>query len=171
MLVVGRDAIAGCEVEPLWWEPIHVAVPHDHRIAALEIVEWSELTDEHFIITTMHPGPEIHDLVMQHLARLGRRPIIKPRAVLREGLLALVGLGFGITLVGTAETAVSYPEVVFRRLVGEMLPFSAAWVPNNDNPALRRFLSLARARLRLGFPGRADRPLGGEPSRTPDPLP
>ena len=27
----------------------------------------------------------------------------------------------------------------------DMLPYSAVWLPGNDNPALRRFLSLARS--------------------------
>jgi hypothetical protein len=51
-------------------------------------------------------------------------------------------------LVGTAEAAVTYPGVVFRPLEGETLPFSAVWTDNNDNPALRRFLSLARVLMR-----------------------
>jgi len=35
---------------------------------------------------------------------------------------------------------------VFRPIArnDELLQFSAAWLPHNDNPALRRFLSLAR---------------------------
>jgi hypothetical protein len=37
--------------------------------------------------------------------------------------------------------------VAFRPIEGDedKLPFSAVWLHDNDNPALRRFLSLARA--------------------------
>ena len=59
----------------------------------------------------------------------------------------LVALGFGISFASEAGTATRYPEVVFRPLATaeDMLPYSAVWLPGNDNPALRRFLSLARS--------------------------
>lgn len=169
VLVVGTSLIAGLDVQSLWSEPIHVALPQDHALAAFPVVRWDQLSDARFIVTKTDPGPEIQDFVIRHLASLGRRPIVEPRPVLREGLLVLVGLGFGISLVGTAETAVAYPNVVFRPLAGEMLPFSAVWAPNNDNPALRRFLSLARAQTKdfLATPPQENG--FGVISRTPDP--
>ena len=133
---------------PLWSEQVHVALPQDHPFAAFDVVQWNQLADSRFIVTKMDSGLEIQDFLIRHLADLGRRPTVEPRPVLRESLLALVGLGFGISLVGTAETAVTYPNVVFRPLADEMLPFSAVWAPNNDNPALRRFLSLARVQTK-----------------------
>jgi hypothetical protein len=46
-----------------------------------------------------------------------------------------------------ATIATPFPKVVFRPIAGddELLHFNAAWLPHNDNPALRRFLSLARS--------------------------
>ena len=136
VLVVGIESIVGLEVQPLWSERVHVALHADHWAAAMEVLSWDQLASERFIVTKMDPGPEIQDFVIRHLAGLGRRPIVEPRAVLREGLLALVGLGLGISLVGTAEIAVAYPDVVFRPLAGEMLHFSIVWAANNDHPAL-----------------------------------
>ena len=59
----------------------------------------------------------------------------------------LVALGFGISFISEAGTATRYPEVVFRPLAtaDDVVPYSAVWLPGNDNPALRRFLSLARS--------------------------
>jgi hypothetical protein len=56
-------------------------------------------------------------------------------------------MGRGVSLTSEATIATSFPEVVFRPISGgdAMLQFSAIWWPGNDNPALRRFLSLARA--------------------------
>ena len=108
-------------------------------------LRWDQLAAEVFVVSKMGPGPEIEDIVMRHLSELGRRPIIEPRPVQRGGL---VSLGIGITLVGTAEASITYPDVAFRPLVDEILPFSAVWMANNDNPALRRFLSLAQAQMR-----------------------
>ena len=148
-LVVGAPAATGCEVQLLWSEPIFVAVSVSSPLAASATLRWDQLAAEIFNVSKMGPGPEIEDIVIRHLSELGRRPIIEPRTVQRGGLLGLVSLGIGITLVGTAEAAVTYPNVVFRPLVGEVLPFSAVWMANNDNPALRRFLSLARTQMRI----------------------
>lgn len=151
-LVVASPAACGCIVEPLWTEPIYVAVSTKSALAQIDELRWEHLASELFIVSNMGPGPEIQDIVMQHLTELGRRPALEPRPVQRGGLLGLVSLGIGITLVGAAEAKVIYPDVVFRPLVGEVLPFSAVWMGNNDNPALRRFLSLARSQMRTRTP-------------------
>ena len=146
--VVGNPPAAGCVVEPLWSEPILVALGSDHWLAASEIIAWSQLVSERFIVSKTDPGPEIHDYVVKQLSALGTHPIVDPRPVRRDGLMALVGLGRGVSLVGAAEAGVTYPGVVFRPLLGEMLPFSAVWSERNDNPVLRRFLSISRAYLK-----------------------
>lgn len=172
--VVGMPPAPGCDVELLWSEPIFVALPANHLLASLKVVRWQQIADERFIVSKIDLGPEIHDFVVRDLSALGRHPVVESRPVRREGLMAMVGLGRGISLVGAAEAAVTYPGVVFRVLADEELPFSAVWSAQNDNPVLRRFLSLARNQLR----GRVRRKTGGpsddgtltndEPSRTPD---
>ena len=147
-LVVDSPPAPGCVVEPLWAEPIYVALSATSALAGIEALSWEDLASELFIVSNMGPGPDIQDIVMQHLTGLGRRPAVEPRRVQRGGLLGLVSLGIGISLVGTADIAVTYPDVVFRPLLGEVLPFSAVWAENNDNPVLRRFLSLARQQMR-----------------------
>ena len=146
--VVGAPAAPGCAVEPFWSEPIIVALAGDHPLAANDVIEWPQLASERFIVSRTDPGPEIHDYVVKQLSALGLHPIIEPRPVRRDGLMALVGLGRGVSLVGAAEAGVIYPGVAFRPLAGEMLPFSAVWSERNDNPVLRRFLSLSRAHLK-----------------------
>ncbi|MBV9078313.1 MAG: LysR family transcriptional regulator [Methylobacteriaceae bacterium] len=164
--VVGRPPAPGCQVEALWEERIIVALPEQHRLACSHSeVTWEDLVDERFIVSKMDPGPEIQDFVVKHLATLGRHPIIEPRQVTRETLLALVGLGLGVSLVGDAEAAVRYPGVVFKPLAGELLPFHVIWSSRNDNPALRRFLSQSRAAMRR------ERTQTGVVSQTPDPSP
>ena len=174
--VVGKPSAPGCVVEPLWSEPILVALGSDHTLALNGIIEWSQLASERFIVSKTDPGPEIHDFVVKQLSALGLHPIIEPRPVRRDGLMALVGLGRGVSLVGAAEAGVIYPGVTFRPLSGEMLPFSAIWSERNDNPVLRRFLSLSRAHLKtLVREAAPAAPQGlaepGAPPQNPDPSP
>lgn len=167
--VVGTPPALGCEVEPLWIEPILVALPIGHPLAALDSLTWEQLVEERFIVSKVDPGPEIQDFVVKHLAGLGRHPLVEPRPVLREGLMAMIRLGRGISLVGAAEAAVTYPGVAFRTLAGETISFSAIWSSKNDNPALRRFLSLARIEVRRL--ARREAALPDALLQTPDPSP
>lgn len=60
----------------------------------------------------------------------------------------LVGLQEGITLVPSAWKAVKLPDLVLRPLIdpADVIPFSAVWSHQNDNPALRRFPHAGRGR-------------------------
>ena len=174
--VVGTPPAPGCVTEPMWSEPILVALANNDPLAALDIVQWPQLASARFIVSKSDPGPEIHDYVVKQLSALGLHPIVEPRPVRRDGLMALVGLGRGVSLVGAAEAGVTYPGVVFRPLAGEMLPFSMVWSEQNDNPVLRRFLSLSRAHLKTLVRGGAltslENPAApGAPPQIPDPSP
>ena len=168
ILLIGKAAIPGFDVRWLWSEPIHVALPRNHPAASLDVVRWDQIANERFIVSKAASGPSIQDFVIKHLAEPGQLPTIEPRSVSREGLLALVGLGLGISLVGSAEPEVVYRDIVFRPLENEVLPFSVVWLANNDNPVLRRFLSLTRAWRQLGMPSRVDlASLLQKPGRSP----
>ena len=144
-IVTGMPLSPGCEVETLWHERVAVALSQSHPLAVRQTIAWEELANERFIVSRVDPGPEIQDYIIRGLAELGRHPNVEQVAVQRETLLALVGLGQGLSLVGEAEAGVVYPGVTFRPLDHEEIPFSIVWSQQNDNPAFRRFLSSARA--------------------------
>lgn len=140
--VVGKPG----DVFTLVEEPIYLALPEGHRLATHKQVQWHEIIDESFVVSAQEPGPEISDYLQRKISDLGQRANIRHHRLDREGIMNLVGLGLGISLVAEHWTGVNYPNVVFRRVGDndERVPFSLTWCPNNDNPALRRFLSLAR---------------------------
>ncbi|WP_171173639.1 LysR family transcriptional regulator [Ruegeria sp. HKCCD8929] len=127
-------------------EPIYLALSDTHVLASKCRVLWSDVDDATFVVSTLEPGPEIRDYILRQVSNLGRQAKIQQHRLDREGIMNLVGLGLGISLVAEHWTGVAYPNVVFRRIGGddERIPFSLTWRPENDNPALRRFLSLAR---------------------------
>lgn len=144
--VTGVSPASHCDTAILWEARVHVVLPEQHPLANGESVDWEGLRDEHFIVSRDATGPEIHDYVVRRLADLGRSPSVERYGVCRETLMHLVALGFGISLVSEAAISTHYPDIVFRPLATseDVLAYSAVWLPGNDNPALRRFLSLAR---------------------------
>ncbi|WP_255509588.1 LysR family substrate-binding domain-containing protein [Oceaniovalibus sp. ACAM 378] len=143
-----------CDSEHLWTERVYVVLPEADDLARKAEIGWQDLYERRFIVSRMDPGPEIHDYLVKHLARLGHRPSVEYCAVGRDNLMQLVSFGKGLTLTSEATTGTSFPGVVYRLLSGEVLPFCAVWAPQNDNPALRRLLSLARVMARRA--GRCD---------------
>lgn len=143
-LITGTGDWPGCETEQLWTEGVFAVLPTEHGLAKQQKVRWRDLAEETFIVSDGAPGPEIRDYLVQRLADLGRHPNIHPQYVGRDVLLSMVAVGRGLTVVSEAATGAQFPGIVYRQIVDEVLPFSAIWSRKNDNPACRRFLSLAR---------------------------
>lgn len=146
-IVTGMTKTEGLRSERLWTERVALAAPSRHPVNDELTIDWKELEDERFIVSSSEPGPEIHDWLIPRLGALGRHPDIIRYGVCRETLLVMVGLGFGLTVVSESATGATYPEVVFRFFEREedLLPFYVVWSDENDNPALRRFLAIMRA--------------------------
>jgi DNA-binding transcriptional LysR family regulator len=144
--VLGAPDLPNCEVTQLWTEHIFVALPQGHMLCDCDEVEWESLRYEKVILCQTELGRAIHDRLITRLAQLGYSPCVEQLDVGREALMHLVALGLGVSFTTEATVATQFPEVVFRPIAGDAatIPFSAVSLPNNDNPAFRRFLSLAR---------------------------
>lgn len=142
--LTGERDWPGCDRAHLWCERVFVVLPDQHPLAARAELTWPDLAEELFIVSEAAPGQEIHNHLVRELAALGRHPEIQVQSVSRDNLLPLVAIGRGLTLVSEAMTVALLPGITYRPIAGEILPFSAVWSPNNDNPAFRRLLSMAR---------------------------
>jgi DNA-binding transcriptional LysR family regulator len=133
----------------LWSERVMVAVPDSHCLAARSQVHWYDLMGERILLSRRDDGPEIHSLLIACLSAPGERPVIESHKISRENVLSMVGAGRGVALLHQGGTGITYPGVVYREVHGADGPVEVAnvacWVPTNDNPALRRFLSLLKA--------------------------
>ena len=129
-------------------EQLYIAVAEDHPLAEKCSVRWRDVQSMPFVVGAVEPGPEIHDYIIRRVSDLGRQACVQEHRVDREGIMNLVGLGLGVTLMCEHWRGIRYPNVAFIPLEedgkAETIPFSLTWRPENDNPALRRFLSLAR---------------------------
>ncbi len=143
--VTGSSLRDGCEVEQLWSEEVFAVLPSDHPLADQTELAWRDLAGERFIVSEAPPGQEIHDYLVGRLGDLGHHPDIHCQYVGRDNMLSLVAVGRGLTLTSEAMTVAQFPGIAYRRMAGEILPFSAVWSARNDNPACRRLLSLARS--------------------------
>jgi DNA-binding transcriptional LysR family regulator len=144
--VLGVPELPSCDVIQLWTEQIFVALPQGHMLCDCDEITWESLRDAKVILCQSELGGAIHDRLITHLAQFGYSPWVERLDVGREALMHLVALGLGVSFTSEATVATPFPEVTFRPIAGDAarIPFSAVRLPNNDNPALRRFWSLAR---------------------------
>lgn len=143
--VTGTREWSDCDTAYLWSERVFAVLPDNHILVEREELQWHDLIEQAFIVSDTAPGQEIYDYLVQRLADLGRHPTIRVQYVGRDNLLPLVTLGRGLTVTSEAMTAARFPGLCYRPIAGEILFFNAVWSPKNDNPAFRRFLSLARS--------------------------
>lgn len=143
--LTGRPLVHGCEVATMWRERIYVAVPVGDPLSTHKSATWADLRHREFVVSEIWPGPAIYDTLMRRLSDLVHRPLIHVHGVHHGNLMQIVAGGGGLTLTTEAAAASPVRGVVCVRLEGELVEFSAVWSPTNDNPAFRRFLSLARA--------------------------
>jgi DNA-binding transcriptional LysR family regulator len=145
--VLGAPEVPNCDTVQLWTEHMFVALPLGHALCKDDGITWEALRDEHFVVCQTEKGRAMHDHLITRLAQIGYNPSVQRLDVGRETLMHLVALGLGVSLTSEAMVATQFPEVTFRPIAGDSakIPFSAVWLPTNDNPAFRRFLSLARS--------------------------
>lgn len=142
----------------LWDERLIAALPEDHVLAAKETVTWRELADTRLVVRTWETGAVLYTFLAGRIARDSYLPADQ-HFVSREVLLGLVGLGFGMTVLGETATGARYPGVAFRPIAetDAFVPVTAAWLADNDNPVRGRLVAMLRDRLKAHCFGSAKR--------------
>jgi DNA-binding transcriptional LysR family regulator len=171
-IVTGESASDSNRSMMLWSERIIVALPEDHPLAANEIIYWTDLKRERFLLSERDPGPEIQDILVAKLSSPGDLPDVVRHDVSPENIKSLVGAGRGVSLMCEACMGASYAGVVYREARdgngSTRIGYRAYWRDGNENPALRNFIRLLEERCPPVANGNGSR---GASSRTPDPSP
>jgi DNA-binding transcriptional LysR family regulator len=146
--VTGSTWPSSCDREVIYKEPVYVAVHKNDDLLQEDTITMKSLAKRRFIVTRRGYGTEIRDFIISRVAGFGFSPTVDIFDVERATLLSMVGLGCGITLISGLDIGAIYPDVCFRLLAEETVPCTLVWSPENDNPALRHFLSTARNEAR-----------------------
>ncbi|AGB43417.1 transcriptional regulator [Mesorhizobium australicum WSM2073] len=171
-IVTGEPAVREGGAMALWGERIRVALPESHPLAANEIVYWTDLRGETFLLSQRDPGPELREILLAKLASPGVQAKIVRQDVSRESIVGLVSAGFGISLMCEAGIGASYAGVVYRDVQDgngpSRISYAAYWQSDNGNPALGHFLKLFEERYPVSSPRVSG---SAAPLRKPDPWP
>lgn len=132
----------------LWSERIVVALPSKHALSTTEVIHWSDLREELFLLSRRDPGPDLKNIIVRKLAAPGDAPNIEMWDMSNESILAMLEAGIHVSIHCESWTSLAYPGVRFREVRDTSGPshitFTACWVQHNKNPALVRFLDFLR---------------------------
>jgi len=149
-IVTGEPASDCNRSMALWSERIIVALPEDHPLAANEIIYWTDLKRERFLLSERDPGPDIQDILVAELSSPGDLLDVVRHDVSSENIKSLVGAGRGVSFMCEAGLGTSYAGVVYREARdgngSTRIGYRAYWRDGNDNPALQNFIRLLEER-------------------------
>lgn len=132
----------------LWSERIVAALSSRHPLSNSEVIDWSDLKDETFLLSQWDPGLDLRNLILKKLAAPGDAPKIETWDASNENVLGMVEAGLHVSVHCESWTSLSYPGVRFREIRDSSGPshitFTACWEEHNRNPALARFLETLR---------------------------
>ncbi|MEM7693226.1 MAG: LysR substrate-binding domain-containing protein [Pseudomonadota bacterium] len=133
------------DTQKIWDEELVVAFANEHPLGVREALSWKDLEEVPLVVRTWESGSVLYNFLSARIAP-DNYVHAEQHYVSREALLGLIGIGFGMTVMGASAAAASFPGVVFRSLTGPHATVSvnAVWLKGNDNPARGRFVSLIR---------------------------
>jgi DNA-binding transcriptional LysR family regulator len=140
--------------ETLLDEPLVVALPSGHPLAALRRIGAQRLAGERFVMFQRAPGLVLHDLVLGFCLQHGFTPSVTQEASQTHAVVGLVSAGIGVALVPASAQEIRLRGVEFRRLAEKSPPIGTAlaWRRDDASPVLEAFVKTARrvARRRGG---------------------
>lgn len=132
----------------LWSERIVAALSSRHPLSNNEVIDWSDLKDETFLLSQWDPGLDLRNLILKKLAAPGDGPKIETWDASNENVLGMVEAGLHVSVHCESWTSLAYPGVRFREIRDASGPshitFTACWEEHNRSPALARFLETLR---------------------------
>ncbi|SHI87726.1 transcriptional regulator, LysR family [Roseomonas rosea] len=136
---------------PVLQEPVAIALPASHPLAAREAVPLEELSAETFITPHHGAGVSFHRHTMAACQLAGFQPRLGPQGRDFMTIASMAAVGLGVALVPRSVGCIQLPGVAYRPLAGPgiMAELAVAHRRSEPSPAARRFIRHARGyRLR-----------------------
>jgi len=141
------DAARWLRVEPIYTEPVILALPKTHRLAGRARLALASLADESFVSFPRVVGPEMFDDIVARCRGVGFSPRIVQEAAGWHTLASLVSAGVGVGFVPRSISEFQQPGVAYRpvRELDVKLSLAAVWKRSERSPVRERFVTALKA--------------------------
>ncbi len=123
-------------------EPLVVALPESHPLAASSRIALETLSQERFLGFERHQGPLMFDAIVATCMRHGFSPKLFPARQMHT-IVSLVSGGIGVALVPACVQALHREGVVYRHMKGEktLVETLAVWRCSDDSPLVKALVA------------------------------
>lgn len=146
-------------VESILVEPLIVALPETHRLAAETEVALTDLAPEALIQFPRSINPPLYDEIVGLCRLSGFSPKIVREATPKQTIIGLVSVGLGVSLLPACLQNLRRSGVVYRPIQGRTLSIDTSIIYRREqpSPALDAFLKIVRETMSAnnGVPNRA----------------
>ena len=146
-------ALAGLSHRRIASEPLVVALPQPHPLAAVDTPRLAALLGEPLVIFPRRILPSVHDAVFKLYHAAGQVPQVAQEAIQMQTIVNLVSAGLGIAWVPQSVRQFQRTGVVYRSPAlprGRSVPdceTSLVWRADAVSPALTHLLDFAKSAL------------------------
>jgi DNA-binding transcriptional LysR family regulator len=139
----------GLSIEPVFREPLMVAMPRNHHIKGKTPIHLRTLAKESFIMIPRHRGPGFFDYIIALCQKEGFSPQIVLEASQFHTIIGLVAAEIGIAIVPASMQSSRFKGVVFRTIEGGAETIlNMAWTSENPSLVLHNFINVTREVVR-----------------------
>lgn len=140
----GNVATEGLDLLPLGAEPLILALPAGHRLAAQARVPVAALAGEPFVIFSQGIGRTFLGLIREACAQEGFEPTIGQETPHIVAMINMVAAGLGVAMAPGSIAQLAVHGVVYRPLDGAVpkVPLAIATRAGDASPLVRNFLAL-----------------------------
>ncbi len=122
-------------------EPLVLALPESHPLAARRSLPFVQVASEPLVIFPRAIAPSLYDAVLGFYREQGVTPRIAQEAIQMQTIVNLVSAGIGVAWVPAALMQLQRPGVVYRPLAGAPLQCETSLVWREPAPpVVRRFV-------------------------------
>jgi DNA-binding transcriptional LysR family regulator len=136
-------AAPGIELLPTWQDPLTIALPATHPLAAQPAIQLAQLSAIPLRLAPRQHNPPFYDLILAACADAGFEPLSGPPFTTPQDTLAEIGAGpptWTVLYTAAADDLMPVRRVAFRPLAGLTAQTCLAVPPGPPAPALRRLL-------------------------------
>lgn len=130
-------------------ESLIAALPSDHPLAEKDSIDVADLADSPFVTFPGTGGSSVRDALIRVTHEAGFTPRIVQEAPDSLTILDLVAAGVGVTITVSSVLHLRRSGVVCKPLRGALprIESALAWRRDNESPALRAVIEVARATI------------------------
>jgi DNA-binding transcriptional LysR family regulator len=138
---------ANLKMEILLQEPLVLALPENHPLAAQSEIAIAALANEPLILASRDRGCGLHEQIFEIYQRAGLSPNVVCAAREMQVMLGFVAAGIGIALLPSHVKNFQRTGVIYRVLTPDapIAGLGMAWKSNNPTAVLSAFLEIVRS--------------------------